>query len=67
MCGTLKRVCGTLKRMCGTNHYVLCLKNQITTTASGPKMALMKSLGATNVINYREEAFEEKLHDYDIV
>ncbi|KOS13157.1 nadph:quinone reductase [Malassezia pachydermatis] len=37
----------------------------VATTASEKGHDLVKSLGADEIVNYRTEKFEEKLHDYD--
>jgi NADPH:quinone reductase-like Zn-dependent oxidoreductase len=39
----------------------------VATTASATKTDLVKSLGADVVIDYRQQAFETILHDYDVV
>jgi len=39
----------------------------VATTASEGNAALVKSLGADVVIDYRKDAFEERLSDYDVV
>ena len=39
----------------------------VATTASATKTDLVKSLGADVVIDYRKQAFETVLHDYDVV
>lgn len=39
----------------------------VATTASAGNAALVKSLGADIVIDYKNEAFEERLRDYDVV
>ena len=39
----------------------------VATTASEAGAALVQSLGADQVINYRHENFAQKLHDYDAV
>ena len=39
----------------------------VTTTASATKTDVVKSLGADVVIDYRKQAFETILHDYDVV
>jgi len=39
----------------------------VATTTSASNAALVKSLGADVVIDYRKDAFEEQLHDYDVV
>ena len=39
----------------------------VATTASAAKTDLVKSLGADIVIDYRTQAFETLLHDYDLV
>ena len=39
----------------------------VATTASATKTDLVKSLGADVVIDYRKQAFETILHDYDVV
>lgn len=39
----------------------------VATTTSTGNIALVKSLGADVVIDYKKEAFEEQLHDYDVV
>ena len=39
----------------------------VATTASEGNAALVKSLGADVVIDYRKDAFEERLRDYDVV
>jgi NADPH:quinone reductase-like Zn-dependent oxidoreductase len=39
----------------------------VATTVSGSKTDLVKSLGADVVIDYRNQAFETLLHDYDVV
>jgi NADPH:quinone reductase-like Zn-dependent oxidoreductase len=39
----------------------------VATTASATQVALLRSLGAEVVIDYRAEDFEEVLHDYDVV
>lgn len=40
---------------------------QVTATASGEALALVKSLGADEVIDYRTQRFEHIAHDMDIV
>jgi NADPH:quinone reductase-like Zn-dependent oxidoreductase len=40
---------------------------QVATTASGTKVDLVKRLGADVVIDYKKQAFETLLHDYDVV
>jgi NADPH:quinone reductase-like Zn-dependent oxidoreductase len=39
----------------------------VATTTSGSNDALVKSLGADVVIDYRKDAFEDRLRDYDVV
>ena len=39
----------------------------VATTTSTANVALVKSLGADVVIDYKKEAFEEQLRDYDVV
>ena len=39
----------------------------VATTASSTNAALVKSLGADVVVDYRTQDFEEVLHDYDVV
>ena len=39
----------------------------VATTASASKADVVKSLGADMVIDYRKQAFETILHDYDVV
>lgn len=39
----------------------------VATTASDKGYELVKSMGADEIINYKTEAFEEKLHDFDAV
>ena len=39
----------------------------VTATASGKGMALVKSLGADEVIDYRTQRFEQVAHDIDVV
>ena len=39
----------------------------VATTASATKTDLVKNLGADVVIDYRKQAFETNLHDYDVV
>ncbi|RSM70052.1 NADPH:quinone oxidoreductase [Actinoplanes sp. ATCC 53533] len=39
----------------------------VAATASAPKIDLVRSLGADVVIDYRNQAFETILHDYDVV
>ncbi len=39
----------------------------VATTASATKTDVVKSLGADVVIDYRKQAFETNLHDYDVV
>jgi NADPH:quinone reductase-like Zn-dependent oxidoreductase len=39
----------------------------VATTASATKADLVKNLGADVVIDYRKQAFETILHDYDVV
>jgi NADPH:quinone reductase-like Zn-dependent oxidoreductase len=39
----------------------------VATTASATKADLVKNLGANVVIDYRKQAFETILHDYDVV
>jgi NADPH:quinone reductase-like Zn-dependent oxidoreductase len=39
----------------------------VATTASATKADLVKNLGADVVIDYRKQAFETVLHDYDVV
>ena len=39
----------------------------VTATASGDDLALVKSLGADEVIDYRTQRFEQMAHDIDIV
>lgn len=39
----------------------------VATTTSAGNAALVKSLGADVVIDYRKDAFEERLHGYDVV
>jgi NADPH:quinone reductase-like Zn-dependent oxidoreductase len=39
----------------------------VATTASAGHAALVNSLGADVVVDYRKEAFEERLRDYDVV
>ncbi|WP_245665431.1 NADP-dependent oxidoreductase [Actinoplanes subtropicus] len=39
----------------------------VATTASAAKTDLVRSLGADRVIDYRNQAFETVLHDYDVV
>ncbi len=39
----------------------------VATTASAGSAALVKSLGADVVIDYRKDQFEERLHGYDVV
>jgi NADPH:quinone reductase-like Zn-dependent oxidoreductase len=39
----------------------------VATTTSAGNAALVKSLGADVVIDYKKEAFEQRLHDYDVV
>jgi NADPH:quinone reductase-like Zn-dependent oxidoreductase len=39
----------------------------VATTASGAKTELVKSLGADVVIDYKRQAFESQLRDYDVV
>lgn len=39
----------------------------MATTASATKTDLEKNLGADVVIDYRKQAFETALHDYDVV
>lgn len=38
---------------------------EVATTASAKNVALLKQLGATTVIDYHQENFSNKLHDYD--
>ena len=40
---------------------------QVATTVSEKSFDMVKELGADVVVNYRNEDFEEKLHDYDVV
>lgn len=40
---------------------------EVATTASAQKIDLVKSLGATTVVDYKKESFQDILHDYDIV
>ncbi len=37
----------------------------VATTTSTGNMALVRSLGADEVVNYKEQAFEQVLHDVD--
>lgn len=39
----------------------------VATTTSTGNVALVKSLGADVVVDYKKEAFEERLRDYDVV
>jgi NADPH:quinone reductase-like Zn-dependent oxidoreductase len=39
----------------------------VATTTSAGNTALVKSLGADVIVDYRKDAFEERLHDYDVV
>jgi len=39
----------------------------VATTASDAGYELVKSLGADHIINYKKEAFDQVLHDYDAV
>lgn len=39
----------------------------VATTASTVNVALVRSLGADVVVDYKKDAFEEHLHDYDVV
>ena len=39
----------------------------VATTTSAGNMALVKSLGADVVIDYKQDAFEERLNGYDVV
>ncbi|KPY82557.1 NADP-dependent oxidoreductase [Pseudomonas syringae pv. tagetis] len=39
----------------------------VATTTSNVNAALVSSLGADNVVNYKEQAFENVLHGYDLV
>lgn len=39
----------------------------VATTVSAPDIALVESLGADVVVDYRNQAFETVLHDYDLV
>src|SRR5207244_1559108 len=39
----------------------------VATTASTPNVDLVKSLGADVVVDYKKQAFEKVLHDYDLV
>lgn len=39
----------------------------VATTTSAGNAALVKSLGADVVVDYRKDAFEERLHGYDVV
>jgi len=39
----------------------------VATTASATKTGLVKDLGADVVVDYRRQAFESVLHDYDVV
>jgi len=39
----------------------------VATTTSAGNVALVRSLGADVVVDYRKEAFEEQLRDYDVV
>jgi len=40
---------------------------EVATTTSAPHEALVRSLGADHVIDYRSQRFEEQLSDYDFV
>jgi NADPH:quinone reductase-like Zn-dependent oxidoreductase len=40
---------------------------KVGTTASTGNLALVRSLGADEVVDYKEQAFEEVLRDYDVV
>lgn len=40
---------------------------EVATTTSTGNMALVRSLGADEVVNYQEQAFEQLLHDVDLV
>jgi NADPH:quinone reductase-like Zn-dependent oxidoreductase len=40
---------------------------QVATTASSSKIELVRTLGADVVIDYKKQAFETTLHDYDVV
>jgi alcohol dehydrogenase len=39
----------------------------VATTASEAKSQLVKDLGAETIVHYKSEAFEDILHDYDVV
>jgi alcohol dehydrogenase len=40
---------------------------EVATTCSASSFALVRSLGATTLINYRDEDFLERIRDYDVV
>ena len=40
---------------------------EVATTVSERNIALVQSLGADVIVNYRTERFEDRLHEYDIV
>lgn len=45
----------------------VCKAGEVATTVSAGKMKLAAELGADVVINYQEEAFKDRLSDYDAV
>ncbi|CAK9000765.1 unnamed protein product [Durusdinium trenchii] len=43
------------------------LKMHVATTVSAPKAVLVKSLGADEVVNYKEQKFEDVVKNFDVV
>jgi len=56
----------------GVGHYAIQIAKamgagHVTTTASGPKIELMKSLGADTVVDYKTEKVSDLPRDFDVV
>ena len=58
-------------RVCGVGTFAIQLAKHVgatvATTTSTANVALVKSLGADLVIDYKKQGFESVLRDYDVV